>query len=177
MEWMVAASTSRIPGCERSVAGRQSHRPHAVRGGHHRQSLAMLKAIAPCPKRAAVVPTPSRRGPPVTDRACAYPQGRGLFDDLDPPQTFALRADEILGNERRRCGDLGERCKRACNSISGADHAAGCAYPHRRCLFDDLDPPQTFALRADEILGNERQTVWRSGRALQARLQLDLRCG
>jgi hypothetical protein len=25
--------------------------------------------------------------------------------------------------------------------------------------FADLDPPQTFALRADEILGNERQTV------------------
>jgi hypothetical protein len=38
----------------------------------------------------------------------------------------------------------------------------------RRSLFGDLDPPQTFALRADEILGNERQTVWRSGRALQA---------
>jgi hypothetical protein len=35
-------------------------------------------------------------------------------------------------------------------------------------LFADLDPPQTFALRADEILGNERQMVWRSGRALQA---------
>jgi hypothetical protein len=31
-----------------------------------------------------------------------------------------------------------------------------------------FDPPQTFVLRADEILGNERQTVWRSGRALQA---------
>ena len=26
-------------------------------------------------------------------------------------------------------------------------------------FFADLDPPQTFALRADEILGNERQTV------------------
>jgi hypothetical protein len=37
-----------------------------------------------------------------------------------------------------------------------------------RPFFADLDPPQTFALRADEILGNERQTVWRSGRALQA---------
>ena len=37
-----------------------------------------------------------------------------------------------------------------------------------RGLFADFDPPQTFALRADEILGNERQTVWRSGRALQA---------
>jgi hypothetical protein len=35
-------------------------------------------------------------------------------------------------------------------------------------IFADLDPPQTFALKADEILGNERQTVWRSGRALQA---------
>ena len=27
-------------------------------------------------------------------------------------------------------------------------------------IFADLGPPQTFALRADEILGNERQTVW-----------------
>lgn len=46
-------------------------------------------------------------------------------------------------------------------------------------FFTDLDPPQTFVLRADEILGNERQTVWRSGRALQGsqRLQLDLACG
>jgi hypothetical protein len=26
-------------------------------------------------------------------------------------------------------------------------------------IFADLDRPQTFALRADEILGNERQTV------------------
>src|SRR5919197_1383541 len=26
-------------------------------------------------------------------------------------------------------------------------------------FFADLDPPQTFALRADEVLGNERQTV------------------
>jgi hypothetical protein len=38
-----------------------------------------------------------------------------------------------------------------------------------RDLFANFDPPQTFALRADEILGNERQTVWRSGRALQAK--------
>ena len=35
----------------------------------------------------------------------------------------------------------------------------------RRGFFADLDLPQTFALRADEILGNERQTVWRSGRS------------
>jgi hypothetical protein len=35
--------------------------------------------------------------------------------------------------------------------------------------FADLDPPQTFALKSDEILGNERQMVWKSGRALQAR--------
>jgi len=28
-------------------------------------------------------------------------------------------------------------------------------------LFADFDPPQTFALRADKILGNERQIVWR----------------
>src|SRR6266536_714037 len=33
----------------------------------------------------------------------------------------------------------------------------------RMRLFADLDPPQPFALRADEILGNERQTV--SGQA------------
>ena len=32
-------------------------------------------------------------------------------------------------------------------------------------FFADFDPPQTFVLRADEILGNERQTVWSSGRA------------
>src|SRR2546422_6947888 len=51
---------------------------------------------------------------------------------------------------------------------------------HRQVIsLADLDPPQTFALRAVEILGNERQTVWRSGRALQAKqhLQLDLACG
>jgi hypothetical protein len=37
--------------------------------------------------------------------------------------------------------------------------------------FADLDPPQTFALRADEILRNERQTVWRAGRAVQRQTQ------
>jgi hypothetical protein len=53
------------------------------------------------------------------------------------------------------------------------------AVPSKGTIFADFDPPQTFALRADEILGNERQTVWRSGRALQAKqhLQLDLACG
>jgi hypothetical protein len=40
--------------------------------------------------------------------------------------------------------------------------------PSKGTIFADLDPPQPFALRADEILGNERQTGWRSGRALQA---------
>jgi hypothetical protein len=35
-------------------------------------------------------------------------------------------------------------------------------------IFADLDPPQTFALTADEILGNEWQMVWISGRALQS---------
>jgi hypothetical protein len=39
---------------------------------------------------------------------------------------------------------------------------------HRKGLFADLDPPQLLHLRADEILGNERQMVRRSGRALQA---------
>jgi hypothetical protein len=34
-------------------------------------------------------------------------------------------------------------------------------------LFADLDPPQNFALRTDESSVNERQMVWRSGRALQ----------
>jgi hypothetical protein len=29
----------------------------------------------------------------------------------------------------------------------------------RRGFFADLDLPQAFTLRADEILGNERQTV------------------
>jgi hypothetical protein len=38
----------------------------------------------------------------------------------------------------------------------------------RVSFFADFDPPQTFVLRADEILGNERQTVWSSGRAPQA---------
>src|SRR5215472_8811607 len=74
----------------------------------------------------------------------------------------------------RWCGDLGERCKRSqrLHSISRADHAAGLRDPPpstRMRIFADLDPPQTFALRADEILGNEWQMVWRSGRALQAR--------
>ena len=32
----------------------------------------------------------------------------------------------------------------------------------RRGFFADLDLPQAFALRADEILGNERQMAWRS---------------
>jgi hypothetical protein len=34
--------------------------------------------------------------------------------------------------------------------------------------FADLDPPPNSVLRADEILGNERQMVRSSGRALQA---------
>ena len=88
----------------------------------------------------------------------------------------------------RWCGDLGERCKRSqrLHSISRADHAAGLRDPTpylasapvsrapidtpstRMRIFADLDPPQSFALRADEILGNEWQMVWRSGRALQA---------
>jgi hypothetical protein len=51
--------------------------------------------------------------------------------------------------------------------------AAACVRGNRdrkgdAAFFADLDPPQTFALRVDEILGNERQMVWRSGRALQA---------
>ena len=71
----------------------------------------------------------------------------------------------------------------ACNSISRADHAGGlrdptptwtdppsrastlclCDLPCASAiygLFANLDPPQTFALRSDEILGNERQMVW-----------------
>ena len=36
-------------------------------------------------------------------------------------------------------------------------------------LFADLDPPQNFALRSDESSVNDRQMVWRSGRALQAK--------
>jgi hypothetical protein len=48
-----------------------------------------------------------------------------LFADLDPPQTFVLRADEILGNERQTVW----RSDSACNSISRADHAAGLCDP------------------------------------------------
>jgi hypothetical protein len=44
-------------------------------------------------------------------------------------------------------------------------------------LFADLDPPQTFALRADKILGNERQIVWRWRASVASDLQLDLACG
>ena len=43
--------------------------------------------------------------------------------------------------------------------------------------FAYLDPPQTFALRSDEILGNARQMVWKSGRALQARPTRTTRSG
>ena len=38
-------------------------------------------------------------------------------------------------------------------------------------LFADFYPPQTFALRADATLGNERQMVGRSGRARCKRSQ------
>jgi hypothetical protein len=90
----------------------------------------------------------------------------------------------------RRCGDLGERCKQSQRVLTLAfaklPHRAARPLPPRwtgprlspranqrgaieRDLFANFDPPQTFALRADEILGNERQTVWRSGRALQAK--------
>ena len=93
----------------------------------------------------------------------------------------------------RWCGDLGERCKRSqrLHSISRADHAAGLRDPtpnlDRRPsrattlalsgsrfegdLFADFYPPQTFALRADATLGNERQMVGRSGRARCKRSQ------
>ena len=47
----------------------------------------------------------------------------------------------------------------------------------RRPFFADLDPPQTFALRADKILGNERQIVWRWRASVVSDLQLDLACG
>src|SRR5919198_1040681 len=55
-----------------------------------------------------------------------------IFADFDPPQTFALRADEILGNERQtvemRASAAGVAS--ACNSISHPDHAAsGAATP------------------------------------------------
>src|ERR671930_180020 len=59
-----------------------------------------------------------------------------IFADFDPPQTFALRADETLGNERQTveiwASAAGEAS--ACNSISHADHAAsGRATPTRTC--------------------------------------------
>jgi putative tryptophan/tyrosine transport system substrate-binding protein len=56
---------------------------------------------------------------------------KGLFADLDPPQTFVLRADEILGNERQTVWRSGSAASvaSACNSISRADHAAGLRDP------------------------------------------------
>ena len=46
-----------------------------------------------------------------------------------------------------------------------------CTVGGRMRVFADFDPPQTFALRADEILGNERQTGGDLGRALQGSQQ------
>ena len=53
-------------------------------------------------------------------------------------------------------------------------HVHRCRLPLKRSrmrIFADLDPPQTFALRADATLGNERQMVGRSGRARCKRSQ------
>jgi hypothetical protein len=49
-----------------------------------------------------------------------------IFADLGPPQTFALRADEILGNERQTVWSAATVAS-ACNSISPGDHAAYAA--------------------------------------------------
>src|SRR5262249_57228002 len=49
----------------------------------------------------------------------------------------------------------------------GSRSRAGCATPNED--FANFDPPQTFALGADEIFGNERQMVWRSGRGSEER--------
>src|SRR5437870_5187155 len=57
-------------------------------------------------------------------------------------------------NRSKNCGDYDGRENKLRKSMA---------------FFADFDPPQIFALRADEILGNERQMVWRSGRALQAK--------
>jgi hypothetical protein len=43
--------------------------------------------------------------------------------------------------------------------VSAKSHAAWTTVSNEDLA--DFDPPQTFALRADEISGNERQTVWR----------------
>jgi NAD(P)-dependent dehydrogenase (short-subunit alcohol dehydrogenase family) len=54
----------------------------------------------------------------------------GLFADFDPPQTFALRADKILGNERQivwRWRASVASVASACNSILRADRAAYAA--------------------------------------------------
>src|SRR5256885_1537328 len=54
------------------------------------------------------------QGPRLTPSKIRKGETWPFFADLDPPQTFALRADEILENERQTvCGDLGERCKRS----------------------------------------------------------------
>ena len=56
-----------------------------------------------------------------------------IFDDFDQSQTFALRPDEILGNERqmvvRRFRASAASKASACNSILRADHAAGLRDP------------------------------------------------
>jgi hypothetical protein len=51
-----------------------------------------------------------------------------IFADFDPPQTFALRADEILGNERQTVEIWASAASEgnACNSISRADIVGFC---------------------------------------------------
>jgi hypothetical protein len=123
----------------KSGRDRRSRLHSIVRSSTGSAAAGMRRAVGP------VVATSSAASPGNQDRR------RDLFADLDPPQTFALRADAILGNERQIVWRSGR-------ALGNQDR--------RRDLFADLDPPQTFALRSDAILGNERQIVWRSGRAL-----------
>jgi hypothetical protein len=73
--------------------------------------------------------------------ACLAP-GVAFFADLDPPQTFALRADETLGNERQTGWRSGP-----CNSISRADHAAGLRDPTPHWTDPRLAPSKGTRLR------------------------------
>ena len=87
---------------------------------------------------------------------------RPFFADLGPPQTFALRADEILGNERQtvwRIWASAASVASACSSISRADHAAGLRDPSPQ-----LDRPPSRAIERDPVEKYEPvncPTFWR----------------
>ena len=58
----------------------------------------MLKAIAPYLKRAAVMPTPSRRGPPGSESFCNDLKSWAVFEPRHTKaRTFALRPPIAVG--------------------------------------------------------------------------------